>query len=242
MADNVREISCSLKDNNKLVLFGDNIKLNYKYNKENEYMQYALYSPNVDNKDKKVPLIVWLHGAGEVNVRENTFKNRGLPKILNEWKLEGFNAYVLCPRLASDNWNTRKNKNNLYSLIEKIVEDYNIDEKKIIISGHSLGGLGVQQVVYSKQNYFSAMVVMSGDNPYVQLGELKNMPVKGYSESSGNCFQYMSGVFTKVFGKENVTIMKVSHANIPNAAFNEDKNGDGRSDLIEWMLTQELKK
>ena len=79
-------INCSLKDNNKAVLFGNNIKLNYQFVSDDTYMRYALYSPNIDNKNKKVPLIVWLHGSGEVGTSEIGLKNSGFLKVLNEWE------------------------------------------------------------------------------------------------------------------------------------------------------------
>jgi predicted peptidase len=63
-------------------------------------MPYVLYTPSTATQSESIPLIVWLHGSGEVSAGPELFLNSGLLKVLNDWSLEGFNAYVLCPHLA----------------------------------------------------------------------------------------------------------------------------------------------
>jgi hypothetical protein len=241
-ADNVKEISCNLKDNNKPIISDKNITFSYKYVTDENYMPYALYTPSTASDGKKIPLVIWLHGGGEFNSSEKTFKNSGFLKVLNEWKLDGFNAYVICPHVSgkwySGLWVSDKTVNNLYSLLDKFIKENNVDKNKIILTGHSQGARGVLYVPSKRLDFFSALVVLSGFDAVNDISVLKHIPAKGYSEGYG----YMKTTFVNTFGKENYMDIMTSHGDIPNKAFNLDVNKDNKSDLVEWMLNQELKK
>ena len=241
-ADNVSEISCNLKDNNKPIISDKSITFTYKYVSSEIYLPYALYTPSTASEGKKIPLVVWLHGGNEFYVGEDAFKKSGLLEVINNWKLDGFNAYVLCPHAAgkwkSGLWVTEKNANNVYNLIDKFIKENNVDKNKIILVGHSQGGRGVLYIPSVRPNYFSALVALSAFDPVNDISGLKHIPAKGYSEGYG----YMQTTFAETFGKENYMDIMTSHGDIPNKAFNLDENKDNKSDLVEWMLTQELKK
>ena len=50
----------------------------------------------------------------------------------------------------------------------------------------------------------------------------------------------MVNTFGGIFGVNNLTIYKALHNDIPKMSFTEDNDKNGRSDLIEWLLEQEL--
>ena len=106
------------------------IKFTSEYISEDGFMPYALYTPSTINEDVETPLIVWLHGSGEVGVGKDTFFNSGLLKVMNKWRRQGFNAYVLCPQLAGNyntgRWNKESTKDNLRSLIDKFIAEHNL--------------------------------------------------------------------------------------------------------------------
>lgn len=215
------------------------ITLNYDY-RTDASLRYFLYTPSSAKPSSKTPLIVWLHGSGEKNASESVFKDRGLPKVLNNWKLDGFNAYVLCP-IATGDW--INNREQVYTLIEKIIKENNINTNKIILVGHSMGGIGVQTIANGNASYFSSLVILSGYNAGVDLNQFKGIPIKAYAGSTGtgedsSSYSFTVNKFANVFGTDNMRILSTSHGNVPNMAFNLDENNDNKSDLIEWMLTQ----
>ena len=195
----------------------------------------AFSSRQTASKNTKTPLIVWLHGSGEVGAGEKSLKNSGLLKVINEWQLDGFNAYVICPQLTSGTWNNSTRKDKLNELLDKIVIEKNIDKDKISLTGHSLGGIGVLYMAYYRPTYYSSLVVLSGYNPIIDYSTLKNIPIRGYTERSDS---FMVNNFANTFGSDKLTITNGGHANVPKEAFTEDKNNDNKSDLIEWILTQ----
>lgn len=226
------------------ILFGNNITFSSEYVSNGEVMPYALYTPSTTKECDSIPLIVWLHGAGERGVSASTFFNRGLPKILNEWTLEGFNMYVLCPHLTGKwnpgRWDHSESLENLKKLLDKIIVENNIDPNRVIISGCSLGGFGSTYMAWKLPEYFSKLVVVSGYQCQAKLDEIHIPAIcfAGTVECGEDraCVNFMKHDFASVFGKENTFSRETSHAKLPSVIFNEDKDGNNRSDLIEWMF------
>ena len=241
-AGNSNLISCNLENKNNIIL-----KYSYETNKSS--MPYALYTPTgVDNTGKKIPLIVWLHGIGEYGKSESAFKSSGLLNVLNKWKFEGFNAYVLCPHITGRAWKESwpASKNNFYTLLDYIVSQYNIDKKKIIIVGYSSGGIGALTMVVNRPDYFSSMVILSASESKsgnVNKISPSKIAVKGYvgNQDDSGCYYYMTNTFKNRFGSSNLKIVSSTHGNLPWVVFNLDEDKNGKSDVVEWMLKQELK-
>ena len=247
MVGNTKTISCELENRYTYVSSDSSIKMTYQYVNDGSTMPYGLFTPSsVSSNQDGTPLIVWLHGSGELGVSASTFKGAGLPAVLNNWNLDGVNAYVICPHLTGSyysNWNTEKSLNNLNNLINKFIKEYDIDTSRIVITGHSMGGRGAQYMAYHGTSRYSAMVVLSGYYTGLDLSKLSSMPTRGYvgttaaGEDSAS-YSYMVGTFKNAFGSDNVYVINTSHGALPKAAFTADSNSDNKSDLFEWMLLQ----
>ena len=226
------------------IIIEENITFSYEYISEEDVIPYGLFTPSTASSNEKIPLIVWLHGSGEREVSETTFSNKGLPHVLNNWTLKGFNAYVICPQLTGK-WNRGawcfpEPKEYLQNLIDKFISEHNVDTEKIIITGHSLGAQGAMYMAHELPEYFSKLVIFSGYWTDVDITEI-DIPTIGYigmvyyGEDSASV-SYMANNFEPAFGEENMFWVRASHGNLPYVAFNEDKDGDGHSDVVEWML------
>lgn len=221
-------------------MFSDEITFSYECVDSKETMSYVLYTPSSAKQTSETPMIVWLHGLGERDVDRYTFLNNGLPKTLNNWHLKGFNSYVLCPQLKYGLWNTPQMKDSLQALIDEIVLEYNIDTDNIVLVGHSSGGQGALYMAHELPGYFSKLVVLSGAYPNIDASEI-TIPTIGYVGRVENgeyehISQYMHVNFLPVFGRENLFYVPTWHSNVPDMVFNEDKDGDGCSDVIQWMF------
>ena len=231
------------------IYFGSEITFTTEFIADGYVMPHALYTPSTASESEKIPLIVWLHGSGERNADEKTFYNRGLPAVMEEWKLEGFNAYIVCPQLKGSwntgTWNNDTSKDYLRSLIDRYIEEYNVDPDNIIIIGHSLGGQGALYMANRLPEYFSRCVVLSGYNPSTSKTKIVltsiTIPTIGFvgktdSGEDNTSVSYMKGHFVPAFGEENCFSIKTSHGGVPKVVFNLDENNNNRSDLIEWMF------
>lgn len=135
---------------------------------------YASYTPEDQTSD--LPLIIWLHGAGEGgrNTRINVMGNE-VTNLVTEDYQEYFGdkgAYVLAPQAPTmwmdyDGTNTYNNSvegsngtsyytQTLMSLIEDYVANHNIDTDKIYIGGCSNGGYMTVNMILEYPEYFAA--------------------------------------------------------------------------------------
>lgn len=242
---NSKAVTCSLENRYTYVPSDASIKYTYKYVNDGSTMPYAVYTPSTVSDGEELPLLVWLHGSGEVGTGESQFKNAGLPAVMNNWKLDGFNAYVICPHLTgrySGSWSNTTALANLNAVIDKFVKENKVDKDKIMLSGHSLGGLGSMYVAYHSQGKYSALAVMSGYNPGVDLNGI-TIPTVAYVGTTGagedaNSYNFTVSKFKSRFGEANTFVRNTSHGAVPRVAYTEDLNKDNKSDLMEWMLRQ----
>lgn len=199
-------------------------------------LPYLFYTPSSATTNGTTPLIVWLHGSGECGADESTFRNRGLPAVMNKWSLQGFNSYIMCPRLpASINWTQRSD--SVFSMISNIVNKYQIDTRKIILMGHSLGGTGTEYIAFQKPGYFSCQIIMSGYGSGVNLSALKDLPTRIYAENEYYTSHY--NTLKSTFGEDACTVLNCDHGEVPTKALNiEHTSKDGVSDLLYWAISQ----
>ena len=115
-------------------------------------MRHVLFTPSSKDKYPKLPLIILLHGSGEVAKDKQRFLWSSFYYIMNNWNTEGFNAYVVYPQLYGnfyDNvWCSKTSKNNLKNLIEHLIATEKIDPQRIVIAGSSLGAQGAQYMAH----------------------------------------------------------------------------------------------
>ncbi len=246
LVGNTTTVTCTLENRYTYVSSDPGIGMKYQYINDGNSIPYALYSPSSASTNKGTPLIVWLHGSGEVGTGESAFKNSGLLNVLNNWKLDGVNAYVLCPHLTgrySGSWGNQTAVNNVNALVDKIIKQYDIDTSTIIITGHSMGGIGTIYHAYYGMNRYAAMVPLSAYGTNVDLNQLKSMPKYAFvgtpaAGEDSSSYNYVTGTFKKTFGSDVVVVRSTSHGGIVKSAFATDSNKDNKSDLFEWMLAQ----
>lgn len=197
-------------------------------------MPYLTYTPSTATKDGTTPLIVWLHGSGEVSASESYFRSAGLPAVMKDWKLHGFNAYIVCPRLPTGNW--IDHKTSFFGVLDHVVSKYQVDTRKIVLMGHSLGGIGVEYFAYQKPSYFSCQVIMSGYNSGVDIASMKDFPTKIFAENETYTAHYSK--LKSTFGEDACTVLNCDHGEVPRKALTADSNSDKISDLLYWALSQ----
>jgi predicted peptidase len=147
-----------------------------------ETLTYANYAPVKDGK--KHPLIVWLHGTGEVG------KDPTIPIAANkscyfaspETQKYFGGAYVLSPQ-SSIPWMEGKKEEALMALIQDYVsKNTDIDTNRIYIAGSSNGGYMTMVMTRDYADYFAAAVPVSEAMPDHMLSDsdiekLKNVPI-----------------------------------------------------------------
>ncbi len=102
--------------------------------------KYLLFLPEGYGKEqKRWPLILFLHGAGERGDDMEKVKKHGPPKIVQTRK--DFPFIVVSPQCPEDGWWTTKTE-VLINLLDEIAARYDVDTERIYLTGLSMGGYG----------------------------------------------------------------------------------------------------
>ena len=180
-------------------------------NEQYNIMPYVLIIPSSANEsDNNIPLIVWLHGDGEVGGSKDNFLGKTndtlFPRVVNDSELEKFNAYILCPHAQESVWwkNAKNGLNNLSKLLDYIVEKLgNVDTTKITIMGHSGGAAGATYIAANMDELsykFTKLVLMSSGDVGFNVEENITIPTRGYYGTSEDQYyiSYMNGKYNNI--------------------------------------------
>ena len=122
--------------------------------------RFVVYVPAGYNAEKAWPLIVFLHGAGERGDDGVVQSKVGIGPAI-EKNPERFPAIVLMPQCPKDTaWNTEHDV--LEAQMEWARQTYNIDEKRIYLTGLSMGGYGTWLWGAIKIDTFAALIPICG--------------------------------------------------------------------------------
>lgn len=211
---------------------------NYTYTsepREPKTYRYLLSTPeNYDSKTECLPLIVFLHGAGERGTDVNEIKIHGIPKIFD--KGNKTRVITVSPQCdLNTTWSAQVNE--LKAFIDYIVNEYNIDKKRISITGLSMGGFGTWAMGIAFPDYFSALAPVCGGNGMVWLAPLlKDIPIRAFHGTEDTVVLPSASIemveaVNKAGGKAKLTLYEgVEHDSWIQAY--------EQSDLIEWLINQ----
>lgn len=155
----------------------DNLFKPMQFASNNTTLNYHLYSPPV-LQGEHYPLIVALHGtaegaaaqAGQVNPHlvDNIGEPIGRP-LATTWVQEPireqYPAFVLAPLIKLDEngqWYDDQLTRIVDQAIQSLLETYPIDQDRIYLVGHSVGGMATWTAPAIVNNRFAALLPMSG--------------------------------------------------------------------------------
>lgn len=243
-----KELEAMQKVKTSSNLFDSNVELSRGYNNPTDTtMGNYIIGPSNPDSDTKYPLIVYLHGLSDDMQSPNIFTGIHSPGgFMSEenWKLENFNGYVLCPHLSgkyygTGGWDSDVAEQNLRNLISEFCKNHNIDESKIAITGASWGGKGTTYMASHMSDVFCSAATISGYPTSVNPADI-TIPIRGYVGDDGDETRtYMEKYFGPQIGTENSFTVHANHARAPQAAFSQDLDGDNQSDLIKWLFNGE---
>lgn len=138
---------------------------------------YILTCPDNVEADEKLPLIVFLHGAGERGDNLELLKVYCVPKLFTQnQEYNGIRAYTLSPQ-CPHNTTWIDYKNELVNLIDKTVKENNIDEKRVSLCGISMGGFGTWELALTYPDKFHKIAPLCGGGMNWRAWAI-NMPVR----------------------------------------------------------------
>ena len=200
--------------------------------------KYLLFLPeDYGQTDKKWPLMLFLHGAGERGSNLDLVAKHGPPKIVKEKK--DFPFIVVSPQCPSDQWWPDKVE-TLIHLLDEIVATYDVDEQRVYLTGLSMGGYGTWSLGCAYPDRFAAIAPICGGGRRFFARRLRNTPVWAFHGAKDRVVppsesEQMVKAINAVGGKAKLTIY-------PDAYHDSWTRTYENPELYEWLLKHRLKK
>ena len=158
-----------------------------RFKQGDKVLPYRILLPENYDVNKKYPLLVFLHGAGERGNDNELQLTHGSNQFLTKNFREKHPAIIVFPQCPKEGyWATivtretplkfsypKKPKNNpILDLVEGMLKEvqstYKVDKNRIYVGGLSMGGMGTFELVYRNPRKFAAaFAICGGANPKI---------------------------------------------------------------------------
>jgi predicted peptidase len=138
-------------------------------------LKYLLYLPTgYGRTDRKWPLMLFLHGAGERGDDLDQVKKHGPPKLVKEGR--GLPFIIVSPQCPSEMWWTEM-LDMLVALLDEVQSSYAVDPDRVYLTGLSMGGYGTWGLACREPQRFAAIAPICGGGQRYLAERLRNVPV-----------------------------------------------------------------
>jgi predicted peptidase len=203
-------------------------------------LSYLLHAPQAEMDDtrRKHPLILYLHGAGERGSDPTLLKQYGLTRVVNEQA--EFPFIVLAPQCPEEGW-WSDNAAILIALLDHVITHQFADERRIYLTGASMGGYGAWELGSLYPQRFAAVVPICGvalyNNPDVVCG-LRDVPVWAFHGTADKVVaadntEMMISALQNCGGEPLVTYVKGAGHELGTEAYRDRA-------LFAWMMRHTL--
>ena len=127
-------------------------------------MYYLLDVPEALKGQKKRPLLIFLHGAGERGKDHELIAKNAVPRMIEEGL--SLPCVTVCPQCPNGFvWHTEVHF--LKDFIDHIIKEYDIDPSRVSLTGISMGGYGTWEMIMDYPEMFrKAAPVCGGGTPW----------------------------------------------------------------------------
>lgn len=139
-------------------------------------LRYRLLKPKDPIPGRKYPVVLFLHGAGQVG-HDNRAQLKYLPEQMAEepWrsKYPCFLVAPQCPPRRS--WSDQVDA--LLAILEQVLKEHPADSQRIYLTGLSMGGFGSWSLAALHPELFGAVVPICGGGDPANGEKLANIPI-----------------------------------------------------------------
>jgi predicted peptidase len=143
---------------------------------------YTLFVPHGYDPDRPVPVILFLHGAGEAGTDREKPTQVGLGPAVRA--REGTFPFLVVFPQATDrvpashgSWRPgQPDAERALAILDEVCRDYRTDPNRVYLTGVSVGGTGVWQLAAAYPDRWAAIVPVCGQGPVAKADALKDLP------------------------------------------------------------------
>jgi predicted peptidase len=126
---------------------------------ENTY-GYRVYVPKDRQPGQKLPVLLYLHGSGSRGT-DNRSQVEGFNKFIKE-NPQNFNFIIVFPQGRAETFWDPAMLEQAIAALDQTVKEFDGDEKRLYVSGWSLGGVGAWHAALLYPHKFAALVPIAG--------------------------------------------------------------------------------
>ena len=145
--------------------------------------KYVVFVPANYRADKLSPAILFLHGAGERGKDNRLQLLKGFAPYIKA-RAKTFPFLVVLPQCEMaegrilESWSAdQPDGKRALEALDDARKHYNFDEKRVVLTGWSMGGYGAWSLAMAEPSRWSALVPVSGGGNAEKVGILKEIPV-----------------------------------------------------------------
>lgn len=209
-------------------------------------MPYRLYVPAKREKSGKCPVILFLHGAGEIG----SDNQRHLSNFVQGFEKAGDilgKAIIVCPQTPSgwsvDEYEPYDQKGYLgisKRIVDYVIKQYGGDRNRVYLTGLSLGGFAVWDMLNYYPGFFAAAVSVCGGVGYYASEAMINTPIWIYHGTDDSTVPYSSSYDT-YNAILNAGGDRVRFTSLPGVNHNAWDYAYTDRNMFSWMFSQNLK-
>src|SRR5262249_25287152 len=210
--------------------------------KDGKEAKYVLFVPHDYKGDKPYPLILFLHGAGEREGGNKAPVDVGIGPAIKKMGEKDHPFFVLFPRCAAapNNWRADgPDAQRALAMLDEVQRAYKIDDKRLYLTGLSMGGFGTWSLAGKYPDRWAAIVPICGGGDPKQAEKIKHIPCwcfHGDADKSVSVDQSR-----KMIEALKAAGGKPKYDEYPGVGHNSWDKAYGTKELYDWLLEQKLK-
>lgn len=222
---------------------------------QGDSLNYRLLRPEVENPQRKYPLVLFLHGAGERGIDNQKQLINGGQMWLNPVVREKYPAFVLAPQCPEEDYwaytsrpqsfvpsemPNEESPTRIFQTLMELLDTYlsmpQVDKNRIYVVGLSMGGMGTFDLAVRYPDVFAAAIPICGTVNPLRLSQAKQVKFRIYHgdadnvvtvEGSRQAYKALKAIGAKV---EYIEFPGVNHGSWT-PAFNDPQ-------FMDWLFKQ----
>ncbi len=165
---------------------------------DGQTMPYRLFKPHGARAGKPLPLVLFLHGAGERGNDNTSPMANGATLFAEEKNQQRFPCFEVIPQCPSGQqwvnmpWGDDSGKRPkqlshalqlALAILEGVEKEFAVDRDRIYVVGLSMGGYGVWDAISRQPNRFAAAVPICGGGDPAAIRPAARVPVWAFHSS-----------------------------------------------------------
>jgi len=206
---------------------------------------YQVYIPSQIQSEQKLPLIIFLHGIGQRGVG-GFVPTTGAGGALTHHYLAQVPAIILLPQCRPGSyWSDPIMERMVMREIAQTVEEFGADEKRIYLTGVSMGGYGVWHLASRHAGKFAALISICGGSSITKGDRFSSLAEK-IDKTPAWLFHGADDKIVPVTeSRQIVEALKANQGNVkyneyPGVGHNVWLSALAEKDLMPWLLAQTL--